>query len=132
MSKIYTLSGKPIPLARPRLGKTHTYDSQAKLKEASSWEIMAQRPKPFLLTKRPLQMVVTFNMGMPKAWSRIKQDHFVSKPCLTRPDVDNLLKYLLDVCNGLLFEDDSQVTSVHAKKIYSFVPSTTFQLIEIL
>ncbi len=128
----YVLVGKPIPLARPRLGKTHTYDSQAKLKEALSWEIMAQRPKPFILTKRPLQLVVTFFMPFSKSWSKVKKDFWVGKPHNSRPDIDNCIKMLADVCNGLLYEDDSQISSIHARKIWAYDGKTEFKLVEIL
>jgi Holliday junction resolvase RusA-like endonuclease len=33
-----------------------------------------------------------------------------------KPDLDNLLKLLSDAANGLLFVDDSQLTSINVKK----------------
>lgn len=129
---IYFLSGKPIPLARPRLGKTHTYDSQSQIKEALSMEILAQRPRPFIITKRPLQLVVTFFMPFPQSWSKIKKGLLVDKPHITRPDIDNCIKMLADVCNGLLYADDSQISSIHARKIWAYDGKTEFQLVEIL
>ena len=129
----YTISGKPVPLARPRLGKSHTYDSQVKLKEKAAMELLCQRTPGVLPTKRPVQLVVTFNMPLPKITPKYKQQEMIGKPCTKRNgDIDNLCKYLLDVCNGLLIMDDSQVSSIHAKKVWAFEGSTEFNFIEIL
>ena len=34
-----------------------------------------------------------------------------------RSDVDNLTKFVLDSMNGVIYEDDRQITSIHATKI---------------
>lgn len=36
----------------------------------------------------------------------------------TRPDLDNLIKYILDAANGLLWVDDSIICKLTAEKIY--------------
>ncbi|MCF8012478.1 MAG: RusA family crossover junction endodeoxyribonuclease [Clostridiales bacterium] len=35
-----------------------------------------------------------------------------------RPDIDNYVKAVLDVLNGLAYDDDSQIVSLHAQKRY--------------
>jgi len=47
-----------------------------------------------------------------------------------RPDLDNLLKFLLDVLKGIVFVDDSQVHLIEAKKIWSYRDYTTVELWE--
>jgi Holliday junction resolvase len=37
---------------------------------------------------------------------------------VTRPDVDNLAKFVLDSLNGVLYNDDRQVVSLHVMKVY--------------
>lgn len=37
---------------------------------------------------------------------------------VTRPDVDNLAKFVLDSLNGILYNDDRQVVSLHVMKMY--------------
>ena len=39
-------------------------------------------------------------------------------PFTTKPDVDNLLKTVLDGLNGVAWEDDSQVTELHGYKLH--------------
>lgn len=39
-----------------------------------------------------------------------------------RPDLDKLVRAVLDACSGILFVDDSQVCSLHAMKLYDERP----------
>ena len=39
-----------------------------------------------------------------------------------KPDLDNVVKICLDGMNGIVFKDDSQITSIHATKVYGEVP----------
>lgn len=36
-----------------------------------------------------------------------------------KPDLDNLDKAVLDALNGIVYKDDSQVVTIHSKKVYS-------------
>jgi len=45
---------------------------------------------------------VKFILPMPKSWSKKKKTHMDGKPHIVRPDIDNLLKALLD---GIYGED---------------------------
>lgn len=49
----------------------------------------------------------------------------------TRPDLDNLLKPLKDALSGVFFEDDSQIVSIEATKIYGEVGCIDVELIEL-
>jgi Holliday junction resolvase RusA-like endonuclease len=51
---------------------------------------------------------------------------FVLKPKSVRrswpsakPDIDNYIKALFDAGNGIIWEDDAQIVSLHAKKAYA-------------
>ena len=35
-----------------------------------------------------------------------------------KPDLDNILKTVLDGCNRIVYEDDKQVYSIWARKVY--------------
>ena len=79
---------------------------------------------PLFVATEHLAVTMIFRMKRPKS-------HFVnSKPgpgrlkekspsqlSPIRSDVDNLTKFVLDSMNGLIYEDDRQVTSIHATKI---------------
>ena len=40
----------------------------------------------------------------------------------SKPDLDNIIKAVLDGCNGVVFRDDKQVVSIHAAKEYGEAP----------
>jgi len=40
------------------------------------------------------------------------------KLCRTKPDVDNLAKYVMDSCNEILWKDDCFVTRLQVEKLY--------------
>lgn len=41
----------------------------------------------------------------------------------TKPDIDNLMKNLFDVCNGIVWIDDARIVEIeHIEKIYGKVP----------
>jgi len=119
---IYTLPGDPIPLARVRFGKHRTWDSQKKLKVTSEITLLAQhgnRPK----YTGPLRIIMLFEFTIPPSRARkIKP----GMPHAVKPDLDNLVKYICDVSQLVLFDNDSRVSEIVCKKVYSEQPRTEF------
>lgn len=62
---------------------------------------------------------VTFNIAMPKSWSKKKRALLRGEPHMETPDIDNLVKGLLDA----LYADDAHVWSVWAEKRWAEMPS---------
>lgn len=62
---------------------------------------------------------ITFNMPMPKSWSKKKRLATVGRAHQSRPDVDNLAKSLLDA----LYADDSTVWDLRITKRWAAVGS---------
>lgn len=58
--------------------------------------------------------IVIFKIPMPKSWSKKKRLAMLGKPHQQTPDIDNLLKALLDA----VFKDDSHVYKVKAAKYW--------------
>ena len=63
-----------------------------------------------------------FGMAMPKSWSTSKKKRMVNTPHTTKPDGDNLLKYYLDVLNGIAYGDDCGVSDFNGRKRYAETP----------
>lgn len=59
---------------------------------------------------------VRFSIPMPKSWSKKKKSEMAGLPHQVRPDVDNLLKALLDAVYG----DDSVVWDIRVTKIWGY------------
>jgi len=56
-----------------------------------------------------------FHIPMPKSWSKKKKIQMNYADHQQRPDIDNLLKGLMDA----LLEEDSHIHTVYARKIWS-------------
>ena len=65
------------------------------------------------------EICIEFHIKMPKSWSKKKKLTFNGKHHDKRPDIDNLLKGIMDA----LFEEDCHVHTVYAKKFWSEEPS---------
>lgn len=57
---------------------------------------------------------VTFVLPMPVSWSRAKRCKHLDAPHRQKPDLDNLVKALLDAIYG----DDAGVHDLHARKVW--------------
>ena len=45
-----------------------------------------------------------------------------------KPDIDNVLKVVLDALNGVAYKDDSRVVAVSARKVYSMTPKLVIEM----
>ena len=50
---------------------------------------------------------------------------------MSTPDLDNLVKYILDTCKGVLYTDDCLFAAIYTEKIYGIEPKTEF-VIEVI
>ncbi len=100
------------PMGKPRLlrgQQTRTADRWRAWKTAI--RIMA-RGKELPLSK----MHLIFCIPMPKSWSKKKRAEHLGKPHLSKPDLDNCIKALLD---ALYPKNDSQFWDFRATKLWS-------------
>ena len=68
------------------------------------------------------QICTVFNMPMPKSWRKKKKEKMIHAPHKQKPDIDNLLKGLMDA----LLEEDSHVHTVFSRKIWAEEGSIVF------
>ena len=78
----------------------------------------------------PVELHIVFHMPIPCSWSKRKQERSVGLPHITKPDKDNLDKFLFDCMSGIVYADDKQIWNGSSKKIYSTNPRTTVQVQE--
>ena len=126
----YIVEGKPIPLARPRLSRHTTYNPQSHLLKEFNLVIDSQNPNKSMFIG-PIEMNVVFYMPIPKSWSKKKQDEVYATFHKKRPDISNLIKFVEDGVQGVLYDDDCIISSVTAQKIYSFKPRTELTIREL-
>jgi len=108
----YHLSGVPVAKARHRTVRcgpgVRTYDPKADEATTAKWVLKAQVHEAPL--NGPLHVVVEFYFSSPKKGKRIYH--------VTKPDLDNCIKFILDVGNGIIWADDKQIVGLSAIKSY--------------
>lgn len=104
-----TIIGNPIPKERPRHNaKTGITYTPAKTKNAERDIGIAYINQDGTLYSGPVTVELKFYLRKPK-----KPLH--EEP-LKRPDMDNLIKTVLDGLNGIAYEDDKQIIKISAEK----------------
>lgn len=111
----FILYGDPIPLARPRVTKSHTYDKQRYQKNSDIMQLKIQHT-----SKQPIQppiaAIFDFRIKKPAYKKKLPFGSYVT----VRPDLDNYIKYYLDILQEAgIISEDSHVVYIDAKKRYS-------------
>lgn len=85
------------------------------------------------MIKKPNGVKVDIHVckNIPKSYSKKKVQEILNGNIhlITKPDVDNVAKSILDALNGFAYEDDSQVYDLHIRKEYIQGESRTTVLI---
>lgn len=129
MSEItITIPGKPIAKMRPRFARrgkfVSTYNCQETEEGKVRWEMMNQfQSIDTIAPGIPIKLECIFYMPIPSGMSQ-KKLHEAQFRHIKKPDCDNLIKFVKDCANGVIWADDSQVFEVHARKLYASQPRT--------
>jgi Holliday junction resolvase RusA-like endonuclease len=131
----FTVRGNPLPLRRHRTSRGFVYNPSAPA-QASFRQIVQSvvfpdldpdddnELQPVFAEEYTLAMTIVFRtkrpmhhfIGSKPAAGRLKESA-PTQTAPTRSDVDNLAKFVLDSLNGLLYEDDRQISSLHVTKL---------------
>ncbi len=123
MSASYTFAipGPPKGKGRPRfarIGKgVRAYTDTATESYEAKVATLA-RPAGVQPLEGPVMVVLTFVLPRPLRLGR-RSDPDDEIPAPARPDLDNLVKSVLDGLNGVAWADDGAVTPVMARKRYT-------------
>lgn len=135
MNKVYatfTVPGDPVPKARPRINTTshraYTPVKTKKFEELVKIEYLRSNGKK--TETGAVVLGVLFKMPIPVKTKKVDVKKMISGKILPtkRPDLDNLVKSILDGLNGVAYLDDNQVVEINAKKVYSETPETVVTL----
>jgi Holliday junction resolvase RusA-like endonuclease len=123
----YVINGDPTPLARPRYSvrSKSIFDPQKNQKLFAQITLDQQHnnaPK----FEGPIHIEMIFYMPAPKHISVKRKKLLQGKYHIFRPDTDNCIKYVCDIAQKILFEEDCIVASISAYKVYDLNPRTEF------
>lgn len=126
-----SIQGKARPRMNTRTGRAYT-PTNTKLYEYSlrQWFI---REYPYF---KPIETRVKVNIiayfDIPKSTSKKKEAEMLAGNIspTKKPDIDNIIKIVLDAMNKFAFKDDTQVVELNVKKQYAETPKIYIKIEE--
>lgn len=119
------IPGSPIALKRARTflrhGKIQHVNSQKCEMDFLRFQLKKHLNAPFDCA---LSLELEFHMPIAAGVSKKKRGALNGADHTNKPDIDNLIKYVLDVGNEILWTDDSIICGVSAMKVHSLEPKT--------
>lgn len=126
MERTLWIDGPPVAMARPRactVGKgVRVYNSQRKEMDRLKWQLQSMWNSE--LINAPISIDVAFLMPIPKSTPKKIAEELIGVPHCKTPDIDNLLKHVLDGLVGSVITDDKLVYEITVSKMYSDEPGT--------
>ena len=123
------INQEPIPKARARTvvrnGRVMSFTPKATANAEASIRAQISQDKLFYAAGIPLAIKMWFYISKPPSVSKKR-----TMP-VTRPDIDNYCKLVLDACNKYLWADDSQIVSLEALKRYGNPPRIELEVFNI-
>lgn len=110
---------------------TRTYDPSAK--DKTNFLLQAKQYAPKSPIVGAVKLRVWFCMPRPKSHYRTGKFAGILKDSAPirhtkKPDIDNLLKLVMDSLNKVFWKDDSQVCNVIAQKLYDEKPRVVIEI----
>jgi Holliday junction resolvase RusA-like endonuclease len=100
----------PVAASRPRVTKWGTYFTGTyKDFRSEAKHVVLDVVKNWKPTDKQLKVWIEIAPTKPKT----------SKLMYPRPDVDNYIKSVFDLCNGIIWDDDVQIVYVEASKAWA-------------
>ena len=130
----FAVEGTPIGKGRPKFARrgnfvstytpTKTRDYETLIAEAARQAMGSSEP-----LKTPVAAYIYITVPIPASYSKKRSAACLDgseRPC-KKPDCDNIVKAFFDAMNKIVYEDDSQIVSIHATKRYG-----TIGMVEVL
>ena len=121
MVTTFVVYGEPVGKARPRMTRTgHVYTpSKTRLYEEHIRDAWRAKNVPTLPTGQPVRVSIDAFFSVPKSVSKKRRATMENAPYLHKPDIDNVVKSVLDGLNGLAFDDDARICVLRTTKQYT-------------
>ena len=132
MGIVFEVPGEPRGKGRPRVTRNGTYtDSETRAYEQKIVAYYRKQLGAFRWSDSAFVSVeVTAHYPIPKRTTKAAVAGMQAGKVFPsrKPDIDNVLKIVLDALNGVAYKDDSRVVCVEARKVYSDTPRLVIEM----
>lgn len=129
----FFVEGEPRGKGRPRFMRSgHTYTDDKTREYERQVRHAALEVIGLDTFEGPVSVEIRAFMGVPKSASKTKAGEMIMgflKPT-KKPDIDNIVKIVMDGMNGIVYEDDAQVTSLTVRKRWRTSPGVEVVIME--
>lgn len=122
----FTVPGTPVGKGRPKFARRGNFVSTYTPEKTASYENLVKVKAEEAMQGLPvIEGAVSVEIALfvtpPASWSQKKQREALAGSIfpVSKPDVDNCLKGIMDACNEIVFKDDKQAVDVRVIKRYA-------------
>lgn len=121
----FVVPGTPVGKGRPKFRRMKNFVTTYTPEKTASYEnlvkVKAQEAMSgHAVIAGPVEVSIRLIVTPPASWSQKKQREALEGRIFptSKPDVDNVLKGIMDACNEIVFKDDKQAVDVLVAKRY--------------
>ncbi|KKN01572.1 hypothetical protein LCGC14_1126450 [marine sediment metagenome] len=118
----FTIPGRPIPMGRSKSTKAGHHYTPIRTR------VWQEQARPFVqqamagreMLEGPVALEIIFGFTPPKSWAKSKKDKSIGDSIISKNagDLDNLVSNCMNLMTGIVYKDDSQVSSLLTEKFY--------------
>jgi hypothetical protein len=138
MQIMFTVYGDPVAKGRPRFAKrgnfVQTYTPEKTKTYESEVAMMAKAAMGASeALEGALEAFIYVTYAVPASYSKKRSEACLSglEKHTKKPDLDNVVKSVVDGMDKIVFLNDSQITSIHATKVYGEIAKVEVMVREI-
>ena len=124
----FVIPGAPVGKGRPRFARQGAFVRTFTPEKTASYENLVKVKAEEAMKGRPaidgaVAVTIWLWVTPPASWSQKKQRQALDGRIFptSKPDIDNVLKGIMDACNEIVFKDDKQAVDVRVVKRYGQV-----------
>ena len=121
----------PMDSPRPRFRNTGRFVQTYMPTSYTKHKDFIREQMPNALLDGELKVTLSFYFKPPKSWSSRKKLLAIGQYKRTKPDIDNLIKTVLDAANKKVWQDDNQIVEISSLKQYAEVPKIIMEVEEV-
>ena len=128
MQIMFTVYGEPVAKGRPRFSTRGKFPVAYTPEKTKSYEFeVGMMALAAMGGSKPLEgaleAFIYITYAVPESYSKKRLEACLNglEKHTKKPDLDNVIKSVIDGMDKIVFDNDSQITSIHATKVYGEV-----------